>query len=283
MRRRVQPLLIATGAELPTIRDARGNVTMDAAIVVAAPLLASAAGALGVYFAGRGEQKRNEDEIAEVIRVAAPNSRNSHLDRLNGVLGPRSEAEQPFESLRLRDSETLKRSELSSLDARYTPDDFWSSLAERVDDRYRIECKHFAIALRQSTTYFYFSLGAAIVGFALVCAGVGLALVERVPVGTVTIIGGVLTDVAATLVFAQANRAKSDAQANLSAIAMAIEQDEKYLMAYMCVSQIHESSVRDATHAMLARQLVGGSGRDAAVPQNDTTTPADGGLARPRS
>ncbi len=204
---------------------------MEVAVVVAVPLVASAAGAFWTYVAGRRERRENDKSIAKIFSVVVASERT-----------------------------------------RYRADNFWDALAERVDDRYEVQCVHFGSALRQSTTYFYFSMGVATIGFALLSAGIGLALVGSIPVGTVSIIGGVLADVAATLVFRQANRAKSDAQANLSDIARAIEQDEKYLMAYKCLSQIQDSSVRDATHAIVARQLIGVLGHVGAAPAGNGAT-----------
>jgi len=130
-------------------------------------------------------------------------------------------------------------------------------VAERTAARFEIQQTHYANALRQSTTYFYFSLGVGLVGFALLAVGVGIAMADRLEVGTVTAIGGVLAEAAAALVFNQANRAKSDAQANLAAIARAAERDENNLMAYIYASRIQDLAMRDATHAALAREMAG--------------------------
>ena len=130
-------------------------------------------------------------------------------------------------------------------------------VAERTAARFEIQQTHYANALRQSTTYFYFSLGVGLVGFALLAVGVGIAMADRLEVGTVTAFGGVLAEAAAALVFNQANRAKSDAQANLAAIALAAERDENNLMAYIYASRIQDLAMRDATHAALAREMAG--------------------------
>jgi hypothetical protein len=86
---------------------------------------------------------------------------------------------------------------------------------------------------------------------------VGIAMAELLGVGAVTALGGVLAEAAAAMVFNQANRAKSDAQANLAAIARAAERDENNLMAYIYASRIQDVSMRDATNAALAREMAG--------------------------
>ena len=58
-------------------------------------------------------------------------------------------------------------------------------------------------------------------GFILLVTGVILALFGHVQIGTVTGAGGVLVEGAAGLIFNQANKAKSDAQSNLTSIALA--------------------------------------------------------------
>ncbi|WP_425436315.1 TRADD-N-associated membrane domain-containing protein [Mycobacterium terramassiliense] len=138
-----------------------------------------------------------------------------------------------------------------------TPDQrLLDAVAGRASTRFKIQEAHYANALRQSTTYFYVSLLVGLVGFALLMAGVALALADSVQVGTVTSLGGLLTDGAAALIFNQANRAKSDAQSNLKTIAHAAERDESNLMAFILASRIDDDGIRDATHADLARQLI---------------------------
>jgi hypothetical protein len=146
-------------------------------------------------------------------------------------------------------------------------------LAQRTSVRFEIQQAHYANALRQSTTYFYYSLGVGVAGFALLLAGVGLAFADLVQVGTVAALGGLLADAAAAMVFSQANRAKADAQTNLSSIAHAAEKDENSLMAYIYASRIEDCSMRDATNAALARMMAGSTDSIAVLP---TDTPTGG-------
>ena len=194
-----------------------------------------------VIIAARREQRRNEDQIAA---------------------GPRSDwAGFADRYVRQRRSTTPTRRGGSTGEGwatDETPDQsLMQGVAERTAARFEIQQTHYANALRQSTTYFYFSLGVGVVGFALLAAGVGIAMADRLEVGTVTAMGGVLAEAAAALVFNQANRAKSDAQANLAAIALAAERDENNLMAYIYASRIQDLAMRDATHAALAREMAG--------------------------
>src|SRR6185369_669341 len=187
-----------------------------------------------VIIAARREQRRNEDQIARVSPIDMS---------VNG------------------DQQVPARRGGSTVDG-WTTDDapdqsLMRGVAERTAARFEIQQTHYANALRQSTTYFYFSLGVGLVGFALLAVGVGIAMADRLEVGTVTAIGGVLAEAAAALVFNQANRAKSDAQANLAAIARAAERDENNLMAYIYASRIQDLAMRDATHAALAREMAG--------------------------
>src|SRR6478609_9675489 len=174
-----------------------------------------------VIVAARREQRRNEDQIAQV----------------RGVIGRVS----PIDMSVNGDQQAPTRRGGSTVDG-WTTDDapdqsLMRGVAERTAARFEIQQTHYANALRQSTTYFYFSLGVGLVGF---------AMADRLEVGTVTAIGGVLAEAAAALVFNQANRAKSDAQANLAAIARAAERDENNLMAYIYASRIQDLAMRDA-------------------------------------
>jgi hypothetical protein len=194
-----------------------------------------------VSFAARREQRRNDDQIAAVRGVIG---RVSPIDlSANGNQVTPTRRGGPTDTEWGTDE---------------TPDQgLMQGIAERTAARFEIQQTHYANALRQSTTYFYFSLGVGLVGFALLATGVGIAMADRLEVGTVTALGGVLAEAAAALVFNQANRAKSDAQANLAAIALAAERDENNLMAYIYASRIQDVATRDATHAALAREMAG--------------------------
>jgi hypothetical protein len=210
-----------------------------AAVLVIGVLAGIAVILAAVTVAARREQRRNEDQIAEV----------------RGVIGRVSPVD-----MSVKQQTPTRRGGLrdDSWGADESPEQsLMRGVAERTAARFEIQQTHYANALRQSTTYFYFSVGVGIVGFALLAVGVGLAIADRLEVGTVTAIGGVLAEAAAALVFNQANRAKSDAQANLAAIAAAAERDENNLMAYIYASQIQDLAIRDATHAALAREMAG--------------------------
>jgi hypothetical protein len=198
-----------------------------------------------VFLAARREQRRNDDQIAAVRGVIG---RVLPVDiSVNGDQATSTRRGGPTDKEWGTDE---------------TPDQrLMQGVADRTAARFEIQQTHYANALRQSTTYFYFSLGVGLVGFALLATGVGIAMADRIEVGTVTALGGVLAEAAAALVFNQANRAKSDAQANLAAIALAAERDENNLMAYIYASRIQDAATRDATHAALAREMAGAAER----------------------
>ena len=215
--------------------DATGAALMITVLAGIAVVLAA------VIVAARREQRRNDDQIAQVRGVigrVSPIDISVNADqqiptRRGGPTGEEWAADESPDQRLMR------------------------GIAERTAARFEIQQTHYANALRQSTTYFYFSLGVGLVGFTLLTVGVGIAMADRLEVGTVTALGGVLAEAAAALVFNQANRAKSDAQANLAAIALAAERDENNLMAYIYASRIQDLAMRDATHAALAREMAG--------------------------
>jgi hypothetical protein len=208
----------------------------SAGVVLIVTVLAGIAVILGaVSLAARREQRRNDDQIAAVRGVIG---RVSPID-MSANAGQQIPTRREWGTDVTQDESLLR------------------GIADRTAARFEIQQTHYANALRQSTTYFYFSLGVGLVGFALLATGVGIAMADRLDVGTVTALGGVLAEAAAALVFNQANRAKSDAQANLAAIALAAERDENNLMAYIYASRIQDLAMRDATHAALAREMAG--------------------------
>jgi hypothetical protein len=208
----------------------------SAGVVLIVTVLAGIAVILGaVSLAARREQRRNDDQIAAVRGVIG---RVSPID-MSANAGQQTPTRREWGTDVTQDESLLR------------------GIADRTAARFEIQQTHYANALRQSTTYFYFSLGVGLVGFALLATGVGIAMADRLEVGTVTALGGVLAEAAAALVFNQANRAKSDAQANLAAIALAAERDENNLMAYIYASRIQDLAMRDATHAALAREMAG--------------------------
>jgi hypothetical protein len=227
------------------MESAGAALSITAVIAIIAVTLAM------VILAARREQRRNDDQIAQVRGVIG---RVSPIDVFVGA-----DEQTPTRRGGATDKEW-------GIDARSpteaatgeTPDQhLMRGVAERTAARFEIQQTHYANALRQSTTYFYFSLGVGLVGFTLLAAGVGIAMAELLGVGAVTALGGVLAEAAAAMVFNQANRAKSDAQANLAAIARAAERDENNLMAYIYASRIQDVSMRDATNAALAREMAG--------------------------
>lgn len=205
----------------------------------------TAIGAAGSYFIARREQDQNEKTISEVRGVIRNVSTISAGDLVIHSVGTQS-PEAISQEKRLLDA-----------------------VAGRAAARFQIQEAHYSNALRQSTTYFYASVMVGLVGFVLLMTGVGLAFSELIGVGTVTGIGGLLTDAAAALVFSQANRAKKDAQDNLFSIAQTAEKYENYIMAFVYASGIEDTSVRDATNALIARSLVTGAVGLASTLTND--------------
>jgi hypothetical protein len=215
--------------------DSAGTALTIAALAGIAVILAT------VVFVARREQQRNDHQIAQLRAVIG---RVSPIDVFDG-----GDQQTPTRRGGGTDEEWA---------ADETPDQsLMRGVAERTAARFEIQQTHYANALRQSTTYFYFSLGVGVVGFALLAAGVGIAMADLLGLGAVTALGGVLAEAAAAMVFSQANRAKSDAQANLAAIARAAERDENNLMAYIYAARIQDVSMRDATNAALAREMAG--------------------------
>jgi hypothetical protein len=234
------------------------------AMVAVGGIALTAIGSLTVAL--RREQRQNEEEIAHVRQVVTRVS----LD--DSKVGADQEARDRRRTPKPEELETLGGPRpLNEAATPTAPDQrLLDALAERAHARFEIQSAHYANALRQSTTYFYWSLIVGIIGFALLVIGVALAITEHLAVGVVTGVGGILTDAAAALVFRQANPAKSDAQTNLSAIAGAAERDENNLMAYIYASRIQDTSVRDATNAALARQLIAGTAGERVVTPNDS-------------
>ncbi|OBY30894.1 hypothetical protein ACT18_14945 [Mycolicibacter kumamotonensis] len=146
-----------------------------------------------------------------------------------------------------------------------------ASMERRSEARFQIQSEHWASALRQSTSYFYLSMFVGILGFILIVTGVGLAFGGLAQVGTVTGVAGLLTDGAAGLIFNQANKAKSDAQSNLAAIALAQERDENRQMALIYSSRITDPQLRDSTNVELARKSL-----DAVHPKQELPAPPPG-------
>jgi hypothetical protein len=137
------------------------------------------------------------------------------------------------------------------------------ALEKRSEARFKIQSAHYSNALSQSTIYFFLSIAVGVVGFILIVTGVGLAMAKILEVATLTGLGGLLAEGAAALIFNQSNRAKSDAQANLAAIAQAAERDDNRKMALILASKVEDASLRDITNADLARlylSLLGTSG-----------------------
>ena len=123
-----------------------------------------------VFLAARREQRRNDDQIAA---------------------GPRSDwasfADRYVRQRRSTGTHTPRRSNGRGWGTDDTPDQsLMRGVADRTAARFEIQQTHYANALRQSTTYFYFSLGVGLVGFALLAVGVGIAMADRLEVGTVT-------------------------------------------------------------------------------------------------
>jgi hypothetical protein len=150
-----------------------------------------------------------------------------------------------------------------------------AAMEARATARFEVQQRHYADARRQSTTFFYLSVGVGIVGFVALLVGLAVGLAGHAALGTVTGLGGLLINGTAALVLSQANRAKSDAQANLSAITQAAERDENRQMALIYASRVGEVyNERNAVNGDLARlSLVANQHASAALPQHE---PVDG-------
>ncbi|WP_157746209.1 TRADD-N-associated membrane domain-containing protein [Mycobacterium marseillense] len=156
------------------------------------------------------------------------------------------------------------------------------ALEKRSEARFQIQSAHYANALKQSTTYFYLSAAVGLLGFVLIITGTALALGKAVEIGTATGVAGLLGEAASALVFTQSNRAKSDAQNNLTAIAHAAERDENRQMALIYASKVEDRELRDATNAELARQylaLLNGTDPPAGLPSPRTPRLSSAGRA----
>jgi hypothetical protein len=210
-------------------------------------VLAVIVGVVVAVVASRREQARNRTQVAAVAEAVAG---------ATPAFAPSSDDAQP--STRRRTPSTGPNDVATpSWRSDDTEDRLLEGVSARVATRFKVLQIHYQRALEQSTTYFYASLIAGLVGFALLLAGAVLALADMTPTGTVTGLGGAIATAAAALIFGQANCAKADAQSNLAAIALSIEEDQKYLLALLCVARIEDATVRDATNAALARELIG--------------------------
>lgn len=133
---------------------------------------------------------------------------------------------------------------------------FVENLERRSETRFQIQSAHYSGALRQSTVYFYFSVGVGFLGFILIFTGAALAIAKFLEVGTLSGVAGLLAEAGSALIFNQSSKAKADAQANLTAIAQAAERDENRQMAYIYASKVEDAALRDSTNAELARQYL---------------------------
>jgi hypothetical protein len=114
-------------------------------------------------------------------------------------------------------------------------------------------------------------VGVGILGFVALLVGLAVGLAGHVAVGTVTGLGGLLIDGAAALIFKQANRAKSDAQTNLSAITQAAERDENRQMALIYASRVDRDYERNAVNRELAQLPLTANQRvSEALPRRET-------------
>jgi TRADD-N domain-containing protein len=215
---------------------------VSVAIAIAALAIVAIAGVVAVV-AARREQSRNEIQVTRMAEV---------LSEAAAAPVPPVEADPAAAPSRRRGSAESP----SGFDSR-TEQQLLDGVAARVAARFKVQQMHYERALQQSTTYFYSSLVVGFIGFALLAAGVALALTGMASAGTVTALGGVVANAAGAMVFNQANRAKQDAQANLVAVARSTEIDEANLLAFVCTGRIADQAVRDTTNAALARKLIG--------------------------
>jgi hypothetical protein len=213
-------------------------------IAIAVLVVAVIAGVVA-FVAARREQSRNEIQVARIATV---------LEEATSAPVPPAEGDTSAAPSRRRGS--TESPALSGIDSR-SEQQLLAGVAARVTARFKVQQIHYERALQQSTTYFYSSLVVGFIGFALLAAGVALALAGMTSAGTVTGLGGVIANAAGAMVFNQANRAKQDAQANLVAVARSTEIDQANLLAFLCTSRIYDQSVRDTTNAALARKLIG--------------------------
>lgn len=213
-------------------------------IAVAALTVAAVAGIVALV-AARHERSGNEIQVAQIAEV---------LSEAATALVPPVEGDPTAAPSRRRGSAETQGP--SGFDPR-SEQQLLAGVTARVAARFKVQQIHYERALQQSTTYFYSSLVVGFIGFALLAAGVALALAGMTSAGTVTALGGVVANAASAMVFTQANRAKQDAQSNLVAIARSTEHDEANLLAFLCMSRIYDQAVRDTTNAALARKLIG--------------------------
>ncbi|HYZ68976.1 MAG TPA: hypothetical protein VE666_14445 [Mycobacterium sp.] len=219
-------------------------MSVSAWIALAALAAAVIAGVVALV-AARHEQSRNELQVTQMTAA---------LSEIASALLPSMAGDSSAVPSRRRGStESWAPPELDSR----SEQQLLAGVAARVAARFKVQQIHYERALQQSTAYFYSSLVVGFIGFALLAAGLALALAGITSTGTVTALGGVIANVASAMVFVQANRAKQDAQANLVAVARSTEIDQANLLAFLCMSRICDQSVRDATNAALARKLIG--------------------------
>lgn len=209
---------------------------------IATASVGASVAALGALFA-----KRRSRELE------AQNERQ--IDELYGVIAQREAADIDVAELESRRNESIGGDVAGASD-----DPILVEMARRSALRSKIQAKHYADALRQSTVYFYISAVVAVVGFLLVVLGASLAFASLGSAGALTGLAGLVTDGAAALVFKQAANSKADSQRNLTEISEAAERDDNRQMARIYSSRIGDPGLRDATLAELARQSLSLSG-----------------------
>lgn len=133
---------------------------------------------------------------------------------------------------------------------------------EPEDPQRQLSLSYHAQGLAQAKTSFYVSLVFASLGFAIILAGVVIAIlapsgVAETRAAVVSVISGVITDATAALFFVQTNRAR----AHMSTLFDSLREDRKlereYFKALDLVEAIGNPEARDAHRAALARHFVG--------------------------
>jgi hypothetical protein len=233
-----------------------GQIVTGAVAALGTGLAASLA-ASTTRSAFRRAQRRNEIEISRVRNVIVGDTFEVEKSprSYGGSKADTSGLGVSLEPLDVEEITTDKVRPRGGSSPALAPEErILTSMEKRSEARFQIQTEHYANALRQSTSYFYLSMFVGIIGFILLLVGVGLGLGGLVEIGTVTGAGGILVEGAAGLIFNQANKAKSDAQTNLAAIALAQERDENRQMALIYSSRIADPQLRDTTNVELARK-----------------------------
>ena len=119
-----------------------------------------------------------------------------------------------------------------------------------------LNLEYHAQGIGQSKTMFYVSIAGAALGFAVVIAGVVLALLGRTDAAVVSVVGGVVTDAVSALFFRESNRARDLLRAFFDSLRTDIKEERQLAAGLSLVDQVESSEVRDWLRTVISLKLL---------------------------